>query len=268
MEWARSRRAGLLRAEPVRAKIWGLTNKLTWIRPNKIFFNHLIDVDYVNWISPEVLDVILNTQQRQSVADRTHVRDGLRGRTPVDIFKEKAGFCQSDCAWSQAHFKRVCAAHQASWPWRKCRGGSQCRKWAAQPTSWWRTWRHSREVRPAGRATCCKIYMPVSSLIQRGRWKDIDSVCTAFLCDCKQGVLKKKKVSVTRQGCHLYALLWLRRLTWRLGIRCMKAGEIDESVGCQEEIGDDWSNDIQIAYGTQKWIQRELQLCVWKKICV
>lgn len=83
------------------------------------FVNYLKPVLYYNlycfvephlvpcWILPEVLNVVLNTQQRQGVADRTHVRHCLLGWTPVHICKENPGLKNRQLyrASSQAHFQ-------------------------------------------------------------------------------------------------------------------------------------------------------------------
>lgn len=42
--------------------------------------------------------------------------------------------------------------------------------------------------------------------------------------------------------------------TWRLGVGCMEAREIDESIRRQEEVWDDGSNDVEITYREMiKW---------------
>lgn len=36
------------------------------------------------------------------------------------------------------------------------------------------------------------------------------------------------------------------RPTWRLGVGCMEAGEVDESVGGEEEVWDDGSDGVEV----------------------
>lgn len=45
-----------------------------------------------------------------------------------------------------------------------------------------------------------------------------------------------KNVSMNRQVCYFSTLHGLKRPTWRLGVGCVEAGEIDKGIRCQEEI--------------------------------
>lgn len=47
-------------------------------------------------------------------------------------------------------------------------------------------------------------------------------------------------------GCCLVCVCLQR--TWRLGVGGVEAGEVDEGVGGQEEVGDDGSDNVQVAY--------------------
>lgn len=36
-------------------------------------------------------------------------------------------------------------------------------------------------------------------------------------------------------------------LTWRVGDGGMKTAEVDQGIGAQEKVGDDWSNSVQLS---------------------
>lgn len=44
----------------------------------------------------------------------------------------------------------------------------------------------------------------------------------------------------------IYKILCQQKPTWRLGVGCMEAWEIDESIRCQEEVWDDRSDGVEI----------------------
>lgn len=121
-EWARSRRAGLARADPVSAKIWGLkNNKQKWVGTSGgrisfdfellFFLCNIVKADnfslkYIcaptlmqSILLPEVLHVILDTRQSEGIADRTHKCHCLCGRTPVHIWREPGSklVCYNTC---------------------------------------------------------------------------------------------------------------------------------------------------------------------------
>lgn len=172
-EWARSRRAGLFRAEPVSAMIWGLRKKQEcvtmslgilgfWKCPLIFMFGfytwHTVKDNIVQvlmyWFEINICTQsdAMQTFTWSSWHDPLHQTETERcwphsqmsqpAWTNPSLHLERTKESEqvrSTMQVSRMHFqacKRVHAAHLASWLWHKCRGGFQCRMWGEQPTSW------------------------------------------------------------------------------------------------------------------------------------